>query len=384
MRRDPAKRQAGAVAHQHSFPASNYRGWIIDKRANSRCSVPRGVGYNGGMYLRPARPPVGGALTLFKWPIRGHGETGIDMDIRQLKYFLMIAEQGNYARAAEVLGVTQSALTQSMMRLEEELEVRLFERGRFGAELTDVGEALLHRAKLIIAEMRSAESEIKDMRGATRGSVTVGIGKSLASSYIARILVEFASQRPDVSLTINEGWSLNLFRDLAAGEFDFVVSGPQPGVKIDPDLHLEPISHQVEMPVISVRHPLAKKPNPQISDLSDLMWGLPPKGNRRIRRLREIFQSLGLQPPVHFLRTDSDTLALAMIKEGLIVGLANLDTLEREIREKSVIVLPFEELKIDRQIVIVKRRRSRLTPVAEVLYQQIKEGLAPAAMVAAQ
>ena len=306
------------------------------------------------------------------------------MDIRQLKYFLMIAEHRNYARAADELGLTQSALTQSMMRLEEELESRLFERGRFGAELTDVGDALLHRARLIIAEVRRAESEVKDMRGATRGSITVGISKSLASSYIARILVEYAKQRPDVSLTVNEGWSPNLFRDLARGEFDFVVSAPQPGVKIDPDLHLEPIAHQVEMPVISIRHPLAKKATPQISDLSDLMWGLPPKGNQRIRRLREIFQALGLQPPIHFLRTDSDTMALAMIKEGLIVGLANVDTLEREIRERSIIVLPFEELKIDRQIVIVKRRRSRLTPVAEVLFEQIKAGHAPPMLAAAQ
>jgi DNA-binding transcriptional LysR family regulator len=163
-----------------------------------------------------------------------------------------------------------------------------------------------------------------------------------------------------------------------------VVSAPQPGLKIDPDLILEPIAHQVEMPVISARHPLAKKPNPQISDLSDLMWGLPPKGNRRIRRLREIFQALGLQPPIHFLRTDSDTMAVAMIKEGLIVGLANVDTLEREIREKSVIVLPFDELKIDRQIVIVKRRRSRLTPVAEALFEQVKVGRAPPMLAAAQ
>jgi DNA-binding transcriptional LysR family regulator len=305
------------------------------------------------------------------------------MDIRQLKYFMTIAEKGNYARAAEVLHLTQSALTQSMTRLEDELEVRLFERGRFGAVLTDVGAALLHRARLITAEMQLAELEISQIRGATRGSVTVGLGKALASGPFAKALVQFAVRRPEVSLTINEGWSPDLFRGLISGEYDFVVSAPQPGITIDPELHLEVISHQVEMPIISVNHPLASKTDLQLADLSDVMWGIPPKGNGRIRRLREIFESLGLHPPIRFLRTDSDTLALAMISAGLLVGLANLDSVERKVRAKQLIVLPFEELMIDRRIVIATRKRSRLTSLAEAVVSELRAAV-PAEMAAAQ
>ena len=85
-------------------------------------------------------------------------------DLKQLRHFLAIVEQGHFGRAAQQLGISKQGISQSVAALEETLGVRLFERGQFGAVPTEFGRALTQYAKVIQAETRKARAEIDGLR----------------------------------------------------------------------------------------------------------------------------------------------------------------------------------------------------------------------------
>ncbi|MBK3567984.1 LysR family transcriptional regulator [Streptomyces sp. MBT62] len=139
-----------------------------------------------------------------------------DLDLRRLRYFLILADELNYGRAAEILHIAQPALSRSIAALERELEVRLFQRSRRGTRLTPAGELLREDARELL---RSAEVLQRRVRGAEREgrSVTIGFMPGLVLTPVVRHLEErFPGLRVDV---VRSSWSeqITAVRD---GRFD--------------------------------------------------------------------------------------------------------------------------------------------------------------------
>jgi DNA-binding transcriptional LysR family regulator len=294
------------------------------------------------------------------------------MEIRQATHLIALADHASYARAAESLGITQSALTQSIARFEAELDVRLFDRGRFGATPTEAGLMLLDRARAIVAEERLARAELEAFKSATYGDLRIGVGKSVVQHLMPEALSAFARKRPRIVVTAFEGWSTELYARLLRGELDFVVSAAVPSITIDPELVQELLFIQHEQVVIGQSHPLARKPAPKLADLVDQHWVVPPAGTRRVRLLQGIFQGAGLEAPTRFTRTDSVTMLFEMIRLGAAVGWATIELMTDALRE-GLVVLDVPELAADRQATITMRRRSRPSPLALSLMQEVRQ-----------
>jgi len=294
------------------------------------------------------------------------------MELRQIRYLIKVVEHGSYARAAEALGITQSALTQSIAKLESEVGVKLLHRGRFGVSPTDAGEMLLGRAALIDAEARMASQELEAYRGGTRGDVRIGVGKSLVNWLIPDALARFAAQRPDVVVTAWEGISGELFQRLVKGELDFVVSAPTPNLTLDRDLTQQVLFEQHEIVVLGSDHPLAAIEAPTLRDLHDCHWVVTPLGMGRVSHLREVFAAAGLVPPRRFIRTDSAVLMERLVEMGAGLGLGTTEMLMPG--GKSLVELRIPELMTTRRACITKRRRSRLPPLAAHLEALIISG----------
>src|SRR3712207_6617489 len=124
------------------------------------------------------------------------------MNSVRLQRFLAIYEHRSFGRAAAELHVTQPALTKSIQLLEEELNVKLFERTASGVVPTIYGEALSLHAKVIEAEMKNAAREIATLSGAIKGEVTVGVTPSVATDIIPRAFLKLQKERPGIKLTI--------------------------------------------------------------------------------------------------------------------------------------------------------------------------------------
>lgn len=296
------------------------------------------------------------------------------MELRQLRYVIAIAEQGNFARAAAGLNVTQSALTQSIARLERELDVRLFDRGRFGATPTEAAHLLMLRGRAMLSEERQVLRDIEALKGAGSGDIVIGVGKSMVNHIVPAAIVRFNRRHPDVVITAHEGWSSELFVRLLRGELDFVVSAAVSQLPVDPELAQEELFIQHEEVVIAADHPLADGRTVGLGDLADLHWIAPPFGNGRVRHLQQVFRDAGLPPPTRFTRTDSIGVLMALIRAKLGVGWATLE-LVGDYAQHGLQVLPLPELTEERRACLTFRRRSRMGRLAEQLAGEVRRGV---------
>jgi len=146
------------------------------------------------------------------------------MELRQLNYFVAIAEEQSFTRAAERLWVAQPGLSTQIRRLESELGVRLFERRPRGVDLTDAGELFLERARKAVAAAALARSTGDDLRAGRVGTIRLGIVTGAGWPLVGTLLGRFGRDRPDVELTVVESYAGTLLRDLHDGRLDAVLA----------------------------------------------------------------------------------------------------------------------------------------------------------------
>lgn len=145
------------------------------------------------------------------------------MEIRQLRYFVAIADSGSFTKAAERVYVAQSALSHQLAQLEEELGVDLFERSRRGVELTEAGQRFFPHAVSILRQTEEALVSARSTRQEPEGKVVFGIPHS-ASAALALPLLRAVRQRfPRVTLELTEELTGNLSRQLRTGQIALAV-----------------------------------------------------------------------------------------------------------------------------------------------------------------
>src|SRR3954471_5190086 len=146
------------------------------------------------------------------------------MELRHLRYFVAIAEERSFTRAAERLWVTQPGLSTQIRRLESELGVQLFERHTRGVDLTAAGELFLERARTALEAADAARSTGHDLEDGLGGSIRLGIVSGAAWGGTAALLGRFGREHPAVELTVVEAYAGTLLRDLRDGRLDAMIA----------------------------------------------------------------------------------------------------------------------------------------------------------------
>lgn len=151
------------------------------------------------------------------------------MDMRQLKFFLGVAACESFTKAAEQLHVAQPALSIAIKKLEEELDVFLFNRRGRKISLTAEGEALFLHAQGILQGVSNAKQEIADLRGLLKGEVRVGLTPMLSSFFFPKIISSFTSSHPGLKISISGDSAWSIQRKIESGELDIgVIAGQVP------------------------------------------------------------------------------------------------------------------------------------------------------------
>ncbi|MCD0447941.1 LysR family transcriptional regulator [Actinocorallia sp. API 0066] len=145
------------------------------------------------------------------------------MQLQQLAYFVAVAEIRHFTQAAESLGVAQPSLSKQIRALEKELGAPLFSRARGNITLTPAGDVLLPLAKRILADVDTARLEVRELAGLVRGRVRLGATPSLCAGLLADALRRFHDAYPGIDLTVEEGGSRDLVRDLTRGLLDLAL-----------------------------------------------------------------------------------------------------------------------------------------------------------------
>lgn len=152
------------------------------------------------------------------------------ISIQQLAHFHALARRGSYARAAEELSLSQSALSRSIRALENDLGVRLVdrERGRTGIELTSAGKAVLAQADSVLASVAA----LREVPAASnQRTLAFGIGPQFATAFLSDVLRHLREADPDLRLDVTIGPTATMLEQLLDGELEFFISGTVAGLR---------------------------------------------------------------------------------------------------------------------------------------------------------
>ena len=197
-----------------------------------------------------------------------------EIELRHLRYFVAVAEELHFGRAARRLGITQPPLSLQIQRLETNLGVTLFERTNRRVQLTAAGRALLEEGKHLIAEfLRVADAARRAARGET-GSLTVAFAASVMFLALPTIIQTFRQQFPFVRLELRELATGPQLIALRTGELDigFLRQPPR-----DTELVTETMMTENLVLAVSKRHPLASRKQLRLIDVSDEDFVLFPR-----------------------------------------------------------------------------------------------------------
>jgi DNA-binding transcriptional LysR family regulator len=145
------------------------------------------------------------------------------MELRQMQYFLCLAEEGNVTRAARQLNIVQPALSMQIAKLETHFGKQLFTRTAYGVSLTPAGETLVRLVTPIIREAERADEEMSQLDGKVSGRVRIGMITSAAHSSLAPSFATIAQQYPAVELSACEGYTDTLIEWVVSGQLDVAI-----------------------------------------------------------------------------------------------------------------------------------------------------------------
>jgi LysR family nitrogen assimilation transcriptional regulator len=171
------------------------------------------------------------------------------MDLKQIAYFVRVAELGSFTRASVALGIAQPALSRQVRLLEVELHQNLLERNGRGVKLTESGQLLLEHGRGILHQVEVAREALSASRSALSGQVSVALPPSLSRLIAVPLSQAFRRHLPQAHVTLTEGFSMTMFEGVRVGNVDMAVLYNPPH---SPELELLPL-HQEALVLISAQ-----------------------------------------------------------------------------------------------------------------------------------
>ncbi|MEU8635120.1 LysR substrate-binding domain-containing protein [Amycolatopsis sp. NPDC048633] len=229
------------------------------------------------------------------------------MELHQLAYFVAVAEEGNFTRAAERLHVAQPGVSAQVRRLERELGQELLDRSGRTVRLTDVGAAALPHARAALAAVKGVREAVDELAGLVRGQVAIGAVTSAGPVKLPDLLARFHERYPAVEITLSEANSDAMLAALREGRLDVAVVGlstdPPPGIATQV---------LIDEPFVAVTAGssglLADRAEIVIADLAGLPLMALPKGTGLRTALDAAFAREGLTPRIAFEAADPNVL----------------------------------------------------------------------------
>lgn len=261
------------------------------------------------------------------------------MELRHLRYFLVVAEELHFGRAATRLHITQPPLSQQIRQLEDELGVALFERTKRRVRLTEAGHVFQESARQMLDQAEQAVRTAQRVHRGEVGSLTVGFVGSAIAGVFSEILLAFRSRCPEVELTLQELTTGQQVRALRERRIDVGILRPPIG---EADFALETICHESFVVVLPRSHPLAAQRRIALRELAGETLVMVPRdvGPEVEDDTDAFFRRAGC----HLQRLSGATQMLTII--GLVAagtGLSLVPASMRAVRWKGIVYRPVQD-----------------------------------------
>lgn len=290
------------------------------------------------------------------------------MEFVQLTAFLRAAEQGNVSRAANLLHLTQPAVTKQIHGLEDELGTRLFDRNARGVTLTETGAILQDHARRCIREFEEARNRIRAIETGESGALTIGAGVTTSIFHLPVWLAAFRAKLPKVEISIRTGTSAEIYAMILARETDlgFVTSPLK-----HPSLNSSSIVREEIVLVLPVKHSLAQKTiSPEM--LRELPLILFPRETGFRQYLDAQLTRHDIVPSVK-MESDSVEAIKSFVAAGLGASFLPLCAVRGEIeREELIQGRCFRRLRLTRTTCLVHRKDRYLALGARMFREVVR------------
>lgn len=293
------------------------------------------------------------------------------MELRDIRYFVVVAENQNIGRAADALDLSPTALSKSLRRLEKSLGAKLVQRSSKGIALTAVGTALLARIGPLQGIMTDVQREAADLAQGYAGHINVGASPGAAENLLSDACVPLSSETPRLTLKVNIEGTGFLQNMLHKGEMDFCVASLQSFSTAE--FAYEHLYNDPFVVFASTRHRLARRKQIALEDLAGERWATT--SGIHYQQWQQLFHAMsraGLAPPAVALDTNSQVVRIPAIAYAGYLGVSSRRFLLREAQKYPLVELPIKEMSHVRNMSIIYRKGGYLSPAAKRLIEVIK------------
>jgi DNA-binding transcriptional LysR family regulator len=280
---------------------------------------------------------------------------------RRLQVFYTVAKQLSFTKAAELLFMTQPAVTFQVKQLEEHFNTRLFERSHGKISLTPAGQLVFNYAERILNLSSEMETRMHEMTGGIAGPLSIGASTTIAEFMIPRILGEFKSTHPQVQPRLVVGNSEMIENLVADHMLDLGLIESPPHL---PQLKNELLCEDELVMICAPQHPLARLENVTPKQLAELPYVSREPGSGTREFADQFFAKHGLAPEEMniVMELGSPEAVKGVVETGLGFGVLSRATVEKEIKLKTLVAVPFRPrlTRIMSMVLPKEKFRSRL------------------------
>ncbi len=291
-----------------------------------------------------------------------------DATVRQLQIFEAAARALSFSRAAQVLHLTQPAVSMQVRQLEHFAGVALFERTGRRLHLTDAGEELVLHARAVLRALEEADEAFAAMKGLRGGRVRLAV-VSTAKYFAPRLIARFAQTHPGVQIRLQADNREAVVRTLAGNDVDMALMGRPPD---DSDLVAVPFADHPLVVIAPPGHPLARRRQVPIEALAEETFLVRELGSGTRTAMERFFQERGIPLRVGMEMPSNETIKQAVMA-GLGLSFISLHTIALELSTHALAIVRAPGLPVVRQWNVVHRKEKRLAPASEAFKNFVLE-----------
>lgn len=280
------------------------------------------------------------------------------MNLYQLRYFLKLAEEKQYTKAARELNISQPSLSYAISQLEQELGVKLFEKNGHSIALTECGQDFLQTASKSLHILDQGILNLQQ-KAQGAGQIRLGFLRTLGTDYIPDLASRYLKQNTDreTSFSFHTGSTTALLDRLKKGEYDLVFSSEPPD---HGDFLYTPVLKQALVLIVPDGHPLSSQYRIPLEDAAQYPFIYFDKTAGLRNFTDQLFQQIGQKPKIVY-ETDEDQVVAGLVAHGFGIALVPYMDLLLKLNVK---ILQISSPECQRDIYLVTEKKRELSPAA--------------------
>ena len=291
------------------------------------------------------------------------------MQIESLKVFCDLAETTSFTKAAQINGVTQSAVSQQISSLETKFDAALIERSKKKFTLTKEGETFYKYSKQIVQSYDELRHKIQEIQNVVTGTIKVVTIYSIGLHELPPYLKKFLKKHPTVNVSVEYRRATQLYEDIISGMADIgLVAYPQK----DPRLHITSLAEDMLVLICHPDHPLAQKPRVKLSEIASHKFVAFEPDIPTRRAIDKILRDRGVEV-IHAMEFDNIETVKRAVEIDAGISIVPRSPVAQEVAKKTIAMVEIEDEQFYRPLAAVHKKSKVLSPAMKEFLALLKK-----------